>query len=210
MSPRFHPSDDRLWEHAAGSLLPGRDLVISAHIANCETCRAERETREAIGGALIDELAPVPLAAGALERALAGLDRPEAAAGPTLPDDWIGFAAPAVAEAWRRRRWAAPGVWVAPVIRGPGKVRTYLLRVGPGMSVPKHRHKGAEFVTVMKGAFDDRGECIGPGDFTERDDAVTHEPRVVGDEECVCLVCTDAPLVPLDWVGKFFQPFVRI
>jgi anti-sigma factor ChrR (cupin superfamily) len=28
--------------------------------------------------------------------------------------------------------------------------------------------------------------------------------------ECVCLVAADGALVPLDWVGRLFQPLVRI
>jgi putative transcriptional regulator len=78
------------------------------------------------------------------------------------------------------------------------------------MSVPRHRHEGAELVTVLKGAFDDRGACHRPGDYSENDETVEHRPTVTRDGECVCLICADAPLIPLDWVGRLFQPFVRI
>ncbi|HEY5290156.1 MAG TPA: cupin domain-containing protein, partial [Caulobacteraceae bacterium] len=108
------------------------------------------------------------------------------------------------------RRWAAPGVRVATVTRGPGKARTYLLSVASGMSVPRHRHEGVELVTVLKGAYSDRGDIHAPGDFAENDEAVDHRPTVTSDEECVCLICADAPLIALDWVGKVFQPLVRI
>jgi predicted ChrR family anti-sigma factor len=78
------------------------------------------------------------------------------------------------------------------------------------MSVPRHRHRGAELVTVLKGAYDDRGSLHGPGDFAENDEDVDHKPAVTMDGECVCLICADAPLIPLDWVGRVFQPLVRI
>jgi putative transcriptional regulator len=112
--------------------------------------------------------------------------------------------------AWRRRRWAAPGVWVSTISKGPGARRTYLLGVAAGMSVPRHRHRGVEMVCVLKGAYADRDQVHGPGDFAENDESVDHTPMVTRDGECVCLICTDAPLVPLDWVGRFFQPLVRI
>ncbi len=116
----------------------------------------------------------------------------------------------AVAEAARRRRWAAPGVWVAPVSGRAGKARGYLLRVAPGMSMPRHTHVGIEMVCILKGAFLDRGEVFEPGDYCESDEATLHQPVARAGEECVCLVAVDNSLVPLDWVGKLFQPLVRI
>ena len=45
-------------------------------------------------------------------------------------------------------------------------------------------------VCVLKGAFHDRGETYGPGDFAESDEAVEHRPRVTHDGECVCFAAT--------------------
>jgi putative transcriptional regulator len=213
MSPRHHPCEDRLLEHAAGALSAGSDLVIAAHVAVCEACRAEVRLSEAVGGALLDSLPPAPMADDSLAHALARIERPappSRAAPDAAPPGWISFASPAVRNAWRRRRWAAPGVWVSTVERGPGAARAYLLRVGAGMSVPHHRHRGSEMVTVLKGAFDDRGVVLGPGDFAESGEDVEHKPTVTPDGECVCLIFADAPLVPLDWIGRVFQPLVRI
>lgn len=213
MTPRHHPSEDRLLDHAVGALSAGPDLVIAAHVAVCETCRSQVRSSEVVGGALLEALPPERLADEALAHALARIERPAKPAplrpGPARPD-WIAFSSPALESAWRARRWAAPGVWVSTIERGPGEARSYLLRVGAGMSVPRHRHRGAEMVCVLKGAYDDRGALHGPGDFAENDDAVDHRPTVTREGECVCLICADAPLVPLDWVGWLFQPLVRI
>jgi len=211
--PSHHPAHDRLIEHAAGRLGPGHDLVIAAHVAACEICQAEVRRCEAIGGAMLEELASAEMAKDALARGLARIERPAPdlpVAERSTPPEWIGFSSPVVEAAWRRRRWAAPGVRVATVTRGPGKARTYLLSVASGMSVPRHRHEGVELVTVLKGAYSDRGDIHAPGDFAENDEAVDHRPTVTSDEECVCLICADAPLIALDWVGKVFQPLVRI
>jgi putative transcriptional regulator len=212
MSPFHHPSPDRLLEHAAGQLPPGQDLVIAAHVAACEACRAEVRRNETLGGVLIEDAEPAAMGEDAVQRTLAKIERRAEPDGSRVdvPADWIAFSSPAVERAWASRRWAAPGVWVAPIFRGPGRSSTYLLRVAGGMSVPFHRHQGAEFTTVLKGAFNDRGDSFRPGDFAEIYDEVSHKPAVTADDECVCLISTDAPLVPLDWIGKLFQPFVRI
>jgi putative transcriptional regulator len=65
-------------------------------------------------------------------------------------------------------------------------------------------------VFVLKGAFEDRGVIYRPGDFSESGESVVHQPRVTMDGECVCLIAADASLVARDWVGRLFQPFVRI
>ena len=211
--PSHHPSSDRLLEHATGALEIGRALVVSSHVGLCSKCRAEKAFAETVGGALLELLPPADLHPEALARSLARIEaaKPLATAATPLaaPAGWIEARVEVVA-AVARRRWAAPGVWVAPVTRGPGGARSYLLRVGAGMSVPRHTHRGAEMVCILKGAFVDHGETFGPGDFAESDDEVEHRPTITADGECVCVVAADSALIPLDWVGRLFQPLVGI
>ncbi len=216
MSVSHHPSEDRLIEFSTGALRPDRALVVATHCAACPVCAGVVALGEAVGGALLRALPPAPMAPDALDLALARIERPVHAEGrgssapAPAPADWIEVPADVAHAARHRRRWAAPGVWVAPVMGGPRGARSYLLRVGAGMSVPRHTHRGSEMVCVLKGAFTDRGETYGPGDFVESDEAVEHRPTASGPEECVCLVAVDASLIALDWVGRLFQPFVRI
>ena len=215
MIPRYHPSEDRLLEHATGALDSGARLVIATHLRACAACAAKIRLAEAVGGVLMDELSPVELRSDALAHALARLERPgtpltgDAGAGVQHPD-WISVPSIVLDAARRRRRWAAPGVWVAPVTGVASGARTYLLRVGPGMSVPRHTHRGAELVCVLKGAFADGDTVHGPGDFAESDETVDHKPMITHDGECICLIFADGRLVPRDWVGHVFQPIVRI
>jgi putative transcriptional regulator len=212
VSVRHHPSHDLLIDFAAGGLRLDRALVVSTHLRACQACRGEVGLAEAVGGALLATLAPTPMAPDALERALAQIERPTPEPPPRAapPPGWIEIPQDVVDAVRHRRRWAAPGVWVAPVSGGPRGPRSYLLRVGAGMSVPQHTHRGSEMVCVLKGAFTDRGETYGRGDFAESDEAVEHQPRVTAGGECVCLVAVDASLVARDWVGRLFQPLVRI
>ena len=129
---------------------------------------------------------------------------------PRTPEDWIAVPRVVAEAAHRRRRWAAPGIWVAPVAGGRRGPRGYLLRVAAGMSMPRHTHRGAEMVCILKGAFLDRGETFAPGDLCETDESVVHKPAAHAVGECVCLVAVENSLVTLDWLGKLFQPLVRI
>jgi putative transcriptional regulator len=65
-------------------------------------------------------------------------------------------------------------------------------------------------VCVLKGAYRDGDVLYGPGDFASNDETVEHQPRITADGECVCLISAEGALVPRDWVGRFFQPFVGI
>ncbi|MGI8841015.1 MAG: ChrR family anti-sigma-E factor [Caulobacteraceae bacterium] len=212
MNVRHHPSQDLLIDYASGALRADRALVISTHLRACEACRGEVSLAEAVAGSLLASLPPARMEPDALERALARIETPAPEPLPPAPrpPGWIEIPHDVVEAVRKRRRWAAPGVWVAPVVGGPRGPRSYLLRVGAGMSVPHHTHVGREMVCVLKGAFTDRGETYGPGDFVESDEDVDHRPQVTGEGECVCLVAVDASLVARDWVGRLFQPLVRI
>jgi putative transcriptional regulator len=211
--PTRHPAEELILDYARGALEAGRALVMSAHLGACPACGAALRLAEGVGGALIEELEPATLEPDALARALARLDTPPTppAATQRPPDDWIRVPTEVIAAATRHKRWAAPGVWVAPVTRDRKTgARSYLLGIGPGIAVPRHTHKGSEFVCVLKGAFEDRGVIYGPGDFAESDENIEHRPHVTRGGECVCLAAADHPLVPRALIGRLFQPLVRI
>jgi putative transcriptional regulator len=210
LRPLHHPSAERLLEFATGSLSGHRILVVGAHLQACRICAGEVAANEAVGGAMLNSLPPTPMQDDALARALASIERPApAAAAPVAMPDWE-LVPPRAAEATKRRRWAAPGVWVAPVTGGPYGRRSYLLGIGPGIAVPRHTHRGAEMVCVLRGSFEDQGIIYRPGDFCESDESVEHQPRVTTDGDCVCIIAVDASLIARDWIGRLFQPFVRI
>jgi putative transcriptional regulator len=210
MTPRHHPSDALLVDYATGALMSGQRLVVACHLNACARCAKAVALAEAVGGVLLSDLPSAEMNPDALALALARIERPEApAAAEGLPPDWIR--APAeVLEALRARgRRGAFGAWVSPVTRGPGGARGYLLGMAPGRGVARHTHSGHELTCVLKGAFIDAGIVYGPGDFTELDGHMTHAPRAT-DEDCVCLVATDAPLIPSDWVGRLVFPLLGV
>ena len=215
MSIRHHPSEALLMDYAAGAMGPAQAMVIAAHLHACEHCRRQVEAAEAVGGALLDQLPEAAMGPGALDEALALLDRPAPAAptrppAPPQPDDWIRVP-PEVAAAARRKRWLAPGVWVAPVDVGTADgPLSYLLRVGARLRMPVHTHRGCELTLVLKGSFRDGREVYRAGDLAEADDAVEHAPAIMGRDECVCLVACDNRLVVKEWLGKVVQTYAGI
>ncbi len=212
-APRHHPSSDLILDYARGAMSPGRALVMDAHVAACPECRAGVRIAEAVGGALLAELPPAAMAPDALEQALARLDRP-APPPPAVrrkPADWIDVPPDVLEAVATRKRWAAPGVWVATISsdRRTG-ASTYLLGIGAKIEVPRHSHRGREMTCVLKGAFRDGEATFAAGDFAECDEAVEHQPRTTADGECVCLISVDHRLVPRSWQARLFQPFVGI
>jgi putative transcriptional regulator len=212
MRPQHHPAAFLLVEYAAGSLDRNARFVVAGHLGACEECsRIVAETEE-VGGALLASLPPAPLQPDALALALARIERPapEPVAAVSAPSEWITVPTEVIEAARLRRRWAAPGVWVAPIARGPGRSRSYLLGVAAGMGVPRHTHRGSEMVCVLKGAYRDGDTLHRPGDFACSDETVEHQPKITAEGECVCLVAAEGALIARDWMGRIFQPFVGI
>jgi putative transcriptional regulator len=203
VTPRLHPEEDLLIGFAAGSLGFGPNLVVGAHVRACPMCARVVALGEALGGVLLDGLTPIPMVGDALDRALAAIERPcPPVSAFESPRDWITVPREVVLAAGRSRRWVVPGAWVTPLRRGPGRSRTYLLGMRPGLGVLRHRHEGAEMTLVLKGALVDGDEVAHPGDFMCAGTDLRHGPKVHGEEECICLVAAEGPMVALDWVGR--------
>lgn len=214
MSPRRHPSEERLLAFEAGTLSAPEAVVVATHLAMRPQTRAWTHLAQAVGGAVLDELTPSALDNGALESVLARLDgvEPEAAAvaphtlaaDQNLPPPLRGFEL----GPWR---WAGPGVHVRNVL-GPrdGACRVILLRIAPGQSAPRHTHAGVELTCVIEGAYATEDGVFEPGDFEEADPKVLHQPRVVSDTPCLCVAALDGQIVLPGPLGKLLAPFVRL
>lgn len=205
MKPRHHPSPDILAAYAAGALAPGFGLVVGAHIERCAACQAQSRVFEAVSGAALATLPNEELAKDALARVLSRLD--EAAPAPHVADtrpllDRLPL---------KPRRWVAPGVWVAAVDtpHAPDD-RVYLLSVAPGMPTARHEHSGAEFCTVLKGAYEDELGVFSAGDFAAAESDLNHQPRVVSNEDCICLFATEGRLKAQGLIGRLAFAFANV
>ncbi len=55
---KHHLSKKLLMAYSAGQLEEGFALAIATHISMCDQCRAELESLDAMGGAIIENLEP--------------------------------------------------------------------------------------------------------------------------------------------------------
>jgi putative transcriptional regulator len=216
VSIHYHPSEALLSAYASGALPDGPGLATALHLGACAECRRAVGLFEAVGGALIEDMPDTPLAPQALDLALARIERPPV--GRPRAREHIdrrrigGGRLPAVLAKRRigRRRFVAPGLWVAHVhSNAPDGWRTYLLHAGQGTRLLQHGHQGPELTTVIHGAFRDETGRYGPGDFVESGDDVNHRPAVDGDEACLCLISAQGG-VSVSGLGLLLQPLLQV
>lgn len=196
MIPAHHPSPDIMCGYAAGALEPGFGLVVAAHVEACSACRPQLAALQAASGAALGDLPETDLAPDALARVMERLEAPPA---PAAYD-----ARPFIERLpLKPKKWITPGVWVAPVDtpHAMGN-RVYILSVAPGAPTARHEHSGAEFCTVLKGAYRDGLGLFQAGDFAAADNDVEHQPVVQGQGTCVCLFATEGRLKPKGVLGR--------
>ncbi|MGH6870048.1 MAG: ChrR family anti-sigma-E factor, partial [Rhizomicrobium sp.] len=160
MSATHHPQDELLLAHATGAADEALSLIVATHLALCPLCRAKVARMEALGGTVLDELAPAPVSDGALKSVLAHLDdtplprpAPRADAQPSLAPEplrsYLGGDLDRVA--WRNISF---GISFHDLFRRGG-TRARLIRSRPGRSVGLHSHHGEELTLVLTGGFTD-------------------------------------------------------
>lgn len=212
MIPARNPSEDLLLAYAAGNLSPPEAVVVAAHLALRPANDAWVRQLQAVGGAFLQEAAPVALTDDALTRALTRIETDAGAAKLPAPLNDM----PELPEPLRRYglgpwRWIGPGIRVRDV-HAPrdGDCRVILLRIDPGRETPRHTHGGVELTCVLSGAYATETERFDVGDLEEADGDVLHQPRVVSDEPCLCAVALDGQIQLDGWLGRLMQPFVRL
>ena len=88
-----------------------------------------------------------------------------------------------------------------------GSVRSYLLQIGAGGSVPMHTHKGYEVTVLLDGSFEDELCSYNKGDFIWLDESFTHSP--VSNDGCLCLTVADDAPVFTQGLSKLLNPIGR-
>ena len=212
MNPDRNPSEERLLAYAAGSLSPPEAVVVAAHLALRPANDAWVRRLQAVGGEFLEEAAPVALSDHALARAMALIETDAGEARPPAPlNDMPELPEPLRRYALGRWRWIGPGLRVRDV-HAPrdGDCRVILLEIGPGRETPRHTHGGVELTCVLSGAYATETERFDVGDLEEADHDVLHQPRVVSDIPCLCVVALDGEIQLDGWLGRLMQPFVRL
>lgn len=208
--------EEMVLAYASGQLNEAMSLVVASHLVYAPESRRDVARYEALGGALLEELEPSEMHGDVLERTLALIDDEEDAEivepelevrdGLALPASLRRYVGPDIeALAWRK---VMKGVQDVELGVSPG-CRTRLMRIEPGVTVPRHSHRGAEVTLVLRGAYEDETGHYGPGAVQMADENVDHQPSAVGEETCLCLVVRDAPIRLSGRIGKLLNPFIR-
>lgn len=214
---KHHLTDALLMAYSAGTLPEGFNLVVATHISLCDECRARMHEFDALGGQVMDDVAPVAVSDDSFAETLARIakadrqiKRPAAKTNartgifPQPLRDYVGGDLDAVK--WRK---VGGGVRQA-ILKTEKSASVRLLHIPAGASVPDHGHRGTELTLVLQGAFRDETDHFGVGDIEVATEELDHQPVADEGEDCICLAATDAPLRFNSLIPRIAQPFLRI
>jgi len=214
---RHHPRTETLADFAGGRLDEARAVVIATHLAACSQCSRAVSGFETVGGFCLEAADPVEMAPDALEKILAQAGAQANIAAPHFDSakplekqmplsDYLSGSLDDVE--WRG---VAPGMSQSVIeAQGYRKGVLRLLKIAPGTSMPKHTHEGEELTLILRGAYKDELGEFRAGDLADLGGDHTHTPTAIGDEPCICLIATAAPLKFKTLTGKLVQPFIGL
>lgn len=214
---KHHLNDAVLMAYAAGSLPEAFNLMVASHLSLCDTCRAQAESFDALGGEVLEQIegteaaalrpdslaATLSLIAGGPANA-APINASHCAVLPKPLRDYVGGGLQAI-------RWKPVGMGVKQAILKTTKdASARLLLIPAGTAMPDHGHHGTEMTMVLKGAFQDEDDYFARGDVEIADSDIHHTPVADIHEDCICLAVSDAPLQFDRLIPRIAQRFLRI
>lgn len=212
-----HLDEATILAFAAGTLPEAHGFVAATHVAYCAQCREALRAAERVGGSLLLDDMGSAVTDNCRAATLASLDaapkssRPVASQYrgevPKVLSSLLGDTALADVK-WKKK---APGVamFEIPLSKG-GKTHLQLLRIGPGKTMPEHGHGGEELTVVLRGSYKDHTGIYSAGDVADLDEDTEHTPTVDSNEDCICLVATEAPTKFKSIWARLAQPFIGI
>jgi len=210
MSIAHRPSNETLAAFATGQLDEGLALVVATHLERDAASRQRLRGFQSIQGALLEAAAPVPMATGAsdvLARDVGFEPKREARPAP-VPEAGL----PRVLQPYALGPWRPIGIRIAMRrVDVPGaEARVFMLRAGPGVALPHHKHSGLEWTTILSGAYEHQYGRYAAGDFDEADAEHEHTPLVDAVEGCTCIAAVTGDVLFQGWLGRLLQPLVRL
>ncbi len=225
-APTHHPAAELLLDYASGATSEAESLMIAIHLGACRECRRAFQTSVAVGGALLDAIAPVRIAPALLNRTLSAIDtmpadrpvkpKPQASGGPTesCAPFWRHWPAPLRAYLddghVKKWRWLPAGFRALRVPCGDPSARIWLMKAPGGRGPFPHSHTHDEWTVVLEGGFTDETGTYAAGDFACAGPGDAHTVVAEPGEGCVCVLLVRAPPVYTCLPGRLLAPFIQL
>lgn len=190
-----HPSSDILELYSRGSVSEGMDIFVKGHLHFCPICRSKIELLEMVAGELLNnsldatEITPPSFHNVLYKITSDELNRDKeiepSIMGGTMPimiNNLVGKTSENIN--WRFR---LPGISDHHISTRNGE-EISLLKAEPGAKIFQHTHEGEEATLVLSGALQDGEQILRAGDVSVVNEDHTHNPSIIGNEPCVCLI----------------------
>lgn len=213
-----HPHSDWLLAYASGKMTNAHALATAAHLSQCRHCQQQVAVLQQLGGNLLEETAPVALAADSWQKLSQRLDQNAVHTSNAMteqpPAPHSGLPAPLhkLLPYGLPRRWQriSTSVKQATLQTLPDGTLIALHHIRAGGRVPQHSHDGVEITLVLNGSFSDQHGLYRDGDFLALDETVEHTPIAAQNEDCLCLTVQAAPIRLTGPIGRWFNPLIRL
>ena len=206
-----HPSDEVLELYANGSLSEGMNIFVEGHLHYCPKCRERVELFEMVAGELLSEDTVATVTNHSSYQSVLNkiiqneTKEPEEQAisisGGVMPkmiNNLVGKTSDDIP--WRFR---LPGISDYQISNFDGE-EISLLKAEPGAKIFQHTHDGEEATLVLSGALQDGKSILRAGDVSIVDETHTHNPSIIGNEPCICLIVMSGKV---RFTGRFTRAF---
>ena len=208
---KTHPSEEILELYTNGSLTEGMEIFVKGNLHFCPSCRDKVAFLETLAGELLKEVSvETELTNITHETALKKVEELELRGEEDDPPKLYGGVMPAMINMlvgkisddipWRFR---LPGISDYQISKRDGE-EISLLKAEPGAKIFQHTHDGEEATLVLSGALQDGNSVLRAGDVSVVDETHTHNPSIIGEDPCICLVVMSGKV---RFTGRFTRAF---
>jgi putative transcriptional regulator len=216
--PTHHPPAELLVDYAAGAMSDAEALLVGLHFDACPSCRRDAAAARALGGALLDAIAPAQLPPSLFESTLRAIGAFEDSHVPETHCPVPDFAA-----GWPLRlrthlsrfpkttwRWLPAGFRALRIPVDDELRRLWLMVAPAGRGPLSHRHFHEEWTVVLNGGFSDETGTYAAGDFAYMEAGEQHRVTAEPGEGCVGLILLRSNPEYLTFPGKLLAPLLRL
>lgn len=229
---KYHPDDNLLIEYASGSLARAVSLSVCAHLQCCPHCRKRVETLNKLGGAILTTSLAEKVEPDTFTKLMERIHnqkndsgKPETTKLEAIKSDRIRHQdfhhsdpmfnrlpkiIAKLLHTNEKLKWQRlyGSLRRARLVAGQDKYEVAFQKISSGGTVVEHDHRGLEVTLVLHGSFSDENGVYSEGDFLVRNPGDVHRPTATLNQDCLCLLVTEAPVEVTGLFGKIINPFL--